>query len=91
MINGYIQETWQDLAVDFRNGRLKVSCPAEPMMFDSRESLSLPLHKSFYQTEFFWKAPWIPKLPSGWSMHYTNPLNHTEWSIQNNVSCKEGV
>lgn len=78
MINGYIQETWQDIAVDFRDGGLKVSCPTDLKLFDSRQTLSTPLHESFYQTEFVWKAPWMPRLPKGWSMLFVQPLNHTE-------------
>lgn len=78
MMSGYIQETWQDIAVEHRNGRVQVSCPTDPRMLSTRNELSIPVSEAFYQIEFVWKAPWMPRLPKGWSMLYTSPLNHVE-------------
>ncbi len=79
MINGYIQETWQDLVVEFRNNTLSVYAYQEPQMIDSRgDQYDSPIGRDYYNNEFVWQSPWIPKLPKGWSMMYVHPINHVE-------------
>jgi hypothetical protein len=79
MINGYIQETWQDIIVEHRDGKLTVASPSGPQITDSRgDNFHSPIGKGFYQNEFVWKAPWIPRMPKGWSILYTSPANHSQ-------------
>lgn len=87
MMAGYIQETWQDIVVDYREDRLSVTFPATPEILKSRDRIHIPLSQDFYQTEFTWQIPWMPKLPKGWSMIYTSPFNHAELPFQ----CATGI
>lgn len=76
---GYIQETWGDLwlRMDDVHG-LMYHYSATPEMVSARGELSIPVDSSFYQNEFVWKAPWIPRTPKGYSIIYTHPFNHVE-------------
>lgn len=87
MLSGYIQETWQDIVVDFRDSKLSVTHPTTPEILTSRDRVHMPIGKEFYQTEFTWQVPWMPKLPAGWSMLYTSPINHAELPFQ----CATGI
>jgi hypothetical protein len=80
MLSGYIQETWQDIIVDHNSetGEVGIRFGAGPDIVASRDIIHTPLGPDFYNVEFVWKLPWIPKLPNGWSALYTSPLNHTE-------------
>lgn len=80
MINGYIQETWQDIIVDYNQNTKNISVRfgSGPDIVASRDIVHTPIGPDFYNIEFVWKLPWIPKLPKGWSALYTSPLNHTE-------------
>jgi hypothetical protein len=78
MVSGYIQETWQDIVIDYKNDELMYNFPITPEIISVRERPSVPLDKGFYQQEFVWKTPWIPKMPKGWSLIFTSPLNHIE-------------
>lgn len=83
MINGYIQETWQDLIVDYRNGSLNVNFPTDPPLADSRgDNYHSPIGKDFYPNEFVWRVPWMPRLPKGYSMLFVSPINHVELPFQ---------
>jgi hypothetical protein len=77
---GWIQETWADLWI--------ARSPVEPdqmdvhsrrtLMVDVRERVNVPLPDHFYQKELVFRAPWIAKLPPGYSMLVTHPVNHFE-------------
>lgn len=79
MMTGYIQETWQDIVIGFKDGQLALNFTTTPEIAGSRgDRIDLPIQKDFYQNEFVWRTPWIPKLPDGWSMLFMSPLNHVE-------------
>jgi hypothetical protein len=76
MLNGYIQETWQDLAVSETNGTVSIGSNDFPEMVSSRGGdFHSPIGPTFYQNEFVWKSPWIPRLPKGWSALFIHPVN----------------
>lgn len=79
MINGYIQETWQDIVVDPQpDGKINIRFSVQPDIISVRDIVHTPIDPSFYNHEFTWQLPWIPRVPKGWSVLYTSPLNHTE-------------
>lgn len=83
MINGYIQETWQDLVVDNSNGILSISAQITPEMVGSRGGdFHSPMGKGFYKNEFVWRSPWIARLPKGWSVLVTSPVNQVHLPFQ---------
>jgi hypothetical protein len=87
MISGYIQETWQDIVIGFDNNMLTATSPSTPEQFRTRDKSHLPMGDGFYNIEFVWNVVWIPKLPKGWSLMFTSPLNHSELPFQ----CATGI
>jgi hypothetical protein len=88
MVSGYIQETWQDLVVARGvDGKINVRFSVPPDMVFSRDVSHLPMGDLFYPAEFTWRIPWIPKLPKGWSVMLTTPLNHVELPFE----CATGI
>jgi hypothetical protein len=88
MMTGYIQETWQDIIVGFSSkGSLEIRFSFDPPILESRPSPSIPVGMEFYNTEFTWKLPWIPRLPKGWSAIYLPPLNQPTLPF----SCPSGI
>lgn len=78
MLNGYIQETWQDVAINISDDGVQISNLSEPTIVSMREKTNAPVGNGYYPAEFIWKVPWIPKVPKGWSVMYVTPLNHLE-------------
>lgn len=79
MMNGYIQETWQDIIIQHKDNVLSYSSQVEPENVGSRGgSFDSPIGRGFYQNEFVWKSPWIPRVPKGYSIMFTHPVNHVE-------------
>lgn len=81
---GYIQEMWQDVYFDFRNGLENIryfTSSSHPAMIMHRDTSSLPVGNEFYQKEFVFHPPWVPELPSGWSILFVSPLNRPELPI----------
>lgn len=74
---GYIQATWCDMYVhNSGEGRGDAFFSAYPDLLETRNKMSLEPVDEFYKNEFAWKIQWIPKLPKGYSILYTHPLNH---------------
>lgn len=82
---GYIQETWVDLHVKIMDNDFEYIYPSEPRIIDHRpdDKMFFPTPPGFYPQEFTWKQPWIPQLPDGWSMIYTQPFNRFDLPFQN--------
>lgn len=79
MINGYIQETWQDIVIQYKDDTLTIGKQIVPEMVSSRGgNFHSPIGKGFYQNEFTWRSPWMPRLPKGYSMLIIHPANHVE-------------
>lgn len=81
MTNGYIQETWCDIHFEFiyennNLNRCEYNFASGPRIISSRENSSIPTSNEFHPVEFIWTMPWMPVVPRGWSVFFTNPLNH---------------
>jgi hypothetical protein len=73
---GYVQLTWTDIYI--RNDKNEVSwdLPTEPFILSWREAKHVPTpHNDFYENEFVWHQPYIPKTSKGYSVLVTHPLN----------------
>jgi len=82
LTHGYIQETWTDIHFTASSDGEYITnynYSSGPRIIDHRDA-SLETRfitpKEYYLNEFVWKEPWIPKLPKGYSMLYTSPLNN---------------
>ncbi len=82
---GYIQETWCDIYVKKENESdlsLRYSNPS-PAIVNSRENKSLKTYDNeFYPVEFTWSIEWVNKLPKGYSVLITHPLNRLDLPFQ---------
>jgi hypothetical protein len=77
---GYIQETWCDMYVEQIHDGLRCYYSSSPELFTHRHrpSHGIPSPDVFYPIEFVWRQPWIPKVPSGYSVLFTHPLNRDD-------------
>lgn len=76
--SGYIQETHCDLYFDFESDTFEYFYSLKPQIISHRSKHHLPIENDFYPIEFVWKMPWIPKLPKGYSLLLTHPLNRID-------------
>lgn len=82
LTHGYVQETWTD--IHFKpdvSGEyvFEYHYSSGPKILDFRDpkiSTGFNVPDGYYKNEFVWKEPWIPRLPKGYSMLYTGPLNN---------------
>jgi hypothetical protein len=78
--HGYIQETWTDIHIESsEDGSYVVdyNWSMGPQIIKHRENSSgFSISDIFYSTEFLWFEQWIPKMPDGYSLLYTSPLNY---------------
>lgn len=78
---GYLQNTWQETSFfKTESGNLSISSPTTPQIFDARKSSYMPksFFENYYNAEFVWKMQWFPKLPKGYSVLITHPLNRDD-------------
>lgn len=75
IVSGYVQKTWCDIYIEKKDSEIFFSYSHGPEIIKIRDKVSLPLPNDFYQLEFLWMVPWIPKLPKGYSCLFTNPSN----------------
>ena len=77
MTQGYIQESWTDIYIKYEQEEVKYYYATKPEIISHRDKQSTEvLEDLFYEVEFVWKEQWIPKLPKGYSVLYTSPLNN---------------
>jgi hypothetical protein len=83
---GYIQETWCDINIERdKDNNISYGFSIGPEIISMRNKISsdkLLDKKIFYEIEFTWRLFWIPKLPKGYSMLYTHPLNRNDLPFQ---------
>ena len=84
---GYIQKTWCDILIEYDEvtDRIGFKYPTTPAIMGARNKVScssLLDNNEFYAVEFTWQQPWVPRLPKGYSMLYTHPLNRTDLPFQ---------
>lgn len=83
LMHGYVQESWTD--IHFRpdiTGEIieEYHYPIGPRIISHRKSgqTHLNIPDEYYKTEFTWHTPWTPKLPKGYSLLFTHPLNNLD-------------
>jgi hypothetical protein len=76
-LTGYIQTTWTEIFIDLSDPeKFNYSFPSGPNIVNVRESINYyPKIEGYSAIEFSWQQQWIPQLPKGYSMLYTQPLN----------------
>lgn len=75
---GYIQETWCDIIIEREKitNNIIYRYSMKPEIMNHRGIKNyFQISDAFDPVEFIWHQPWIPKLPKGYSMLYTHPLN----------------
>jgi hypothetical protein len=75
---GYIQTTWADIHITKNNDSVNISVDSEIELLGERDNASLATTKDYYSKEFIWRRYWIPKLPQGFSLLVTHPLNRLD-------------
>jgi hypothetical protein len=78
---GYIQETWQDIWIDTKDGQTTFYHPTHPAIMSSRDmkaSENFPPMEGYLPNHFIWLPCWWPELPAGYSCIFTHPFNHDE-------------
>jgi hypothetical protein len=81
LTTGYIQKTWCDIMIDVRGENdVNYAFSNSPEIISHRDKISIPdmCGNEFHQIEFVWRQPWVPKLPDGYSLLYTHPLNRSD-------------
>jgi hypothetical protein len=82
--SGYIQETWCDIYVDVQEKyEYRFAGGPEIMEHRPQEKQHYPAPEGYARQEFTWKQPWIPQLPSGYSMLYVQPFNRYDLPFLN--------
>lgn len=75
---GYIQTTWAEMSITKNNNGLDVSINGNVELCNIRDKPNLSITDEFYQKEFIWRRHWISKLPKGYSLLITHPLNRLD-------------
>jgi hypothetical protein len=75
---GYIQETWTDIEIGKVNEQLEYNFPLGPDIMKLRKNVNVSLSFAYFEAEFVWQSVWRPKLPEGYSILITHPLNRLD-------------
>jgi hypothetical protein len=75
---GYIQQTWTDIKIDKVDGGIQYNFPLGPDIMKSRNSVSVSLSPAYFEAEFVWQSVWRARLPKGYSILITHPLNRLD-------------
>ena len=80
LMSGYIQETWTDIFIKENDGDIEYHTASKPnpTPIGHREKNSYPKNDFYYEHEFIWRQPWIPKLPNAYSYLLTHPLGRID-------------
>lgn len=73
--SGYIQKTWTDIYIKKEKNEINFYWSSSPQIMKNREGVNIEIGEDFYPIEFVWLEPWVPKVPKGYSILYTHPLN----------------
>ena len=78
--SGYIQKTWTDIYVKNENNVLTVRTASGPTILMERNgNPSIGISKEeYYPVEFIWQVPYAFKMPKGYSLLFTHPLNRLD-------------
>jgi len=76
---GYVQKTWCDIYIGSDGESLTYTFPTKPDPMGVRDTIHMEyFNDEFYRAEFFWRIPWQPKVPKGYSVIITHPLNRLD-------------
>lgn len=78
---GYVQETWEDIWVEEKEGKTDLIFPCKPPIVSSRNPVGyegFPHVEGFLPNHFVWIPSWWPELPAGYSCIITHPFNQEE-------------
>jgi len=78
LVSGYIQSTWTDIWIDNDEKGVRFTYASAPQIIDARKESFVPSDKSYHDLEFVWKMHWSFKLPIGYSILLTHPLNRID-------------
>jgi hypothetical protein len=76
MVSGYIQETWCDIHISFKNNELELHYAHQPPIVSVRKKLNISISEAFAPFELAWNVPWLPKLEKGYSCLFSHPFNN---------------
>lgn len=76
---GYIQETWCDIYFELSKDKesIRYQIPRGPSPIAMRKDMYVKVD-GFYNVEFTWQLNWTPKVPKGYSVLVTHPLNRID-------------
>ena len=76
---GYIQTTWCEIYVEKEDdGGVRYYYASNPQIMSHREKPAIEKNDSYYDLEFVWRSPWVPKVPKGYSVLLTHPNNRVD-------------
>lgn len=81
LLSGYIQELWCDIHVRQTDMGPEITwgIPLAPVeMRSSEQMLGFPVPAGHHPQPFVWMNPWGFKVPRGWSLLITHPLNRDD-------------
>ena len=78
LTSGYIQKTWCDIHIEFKDGHFNYKCGQEPIIMEHRDKVNVSISDRYYPIEFAWLTPWIPRTPKGYSILCTHPHNRLD-------------
>jgi len=82
---GYIQELWCDLYVEQVDGKPLItwSSPEQPLSMRNQEQVKgWAVPPGYSNEQFTWHGPWGLKVPKGYSVLYTHPLNRDDLPLR---------
>ena len=83
MTAGYIQETWCEIEIVKNSiGDIEFHYASDPQIISARPLNHVRVPDYFYNAEFLWKMPWMPKLDNGYSCLFVHPLNNINLPFQ---------
>lgn len=85
MSHGYVQESWCDIYIEKKQNEIKYYYSHEPKIIDARPEINIPKNNIFYNAEFTWFIPWMPKLPKGYSALFITPMNRPDLPFENSA------
>jgi hypothetical protein len=78
MTAGYYYLLPCDITITATDGVPKASWDFPIKPITERSHLEIPTPEGYYQAHFSWQMWWGMKVPEGWSILITSPLNHNE-------------
>lgn len=78
LTTGYIATLWQDMLVERTASGLSFTWANDPDIMSGRDGLgfeTLPVPAGHGEKQYVWRQPFSVKVPEGYSVMYTHPLN----------------